>query len=203
MPTTTRPATKADIPTLAMLVAGSPTQPSTRAAMALFSLDKFADVVNFSQVMISSTGTWKTAIVAEQPQVVGMTQLGSAFLAFTPEIIDFSIKTYGPDFEAFLSPRLGALGRVSASYPENSLSISEIHVSPSAQRSGVGRALFREAKRQAINQEAQSLSLQTLVGNPARLVFERWGFEVTDTLTDPIFQQLTGVPGYHLMMCEL
>ena len=47
------------------------------------------------------------------------------------------------------------------------------------------------------------MGLQTLTNNPARAAFEAWGFEVAETVTDPDFEALTGVPGYYLMLREV
>jgi hypothetical protein len=44
------------------------------------------------------------------------------------------------------------------------------------------------------------LGLQTLTNNPARRVFEAWGFEVEETRTDPEFEEFCGAAGYHLML---
>ncbi len=199
-----RPASHGDIDGLARLVAGEESQPTTVAGMGLFGLERFEDALELSRVMIESTRGWQAMTVADANQAVGLIQLGEAFLAITPEIVEFAQRVYGADFQQILGPRLAVLEKVQTEYPDGCLQISEIHVSPDHRGEGIGTALMNHAVEVASNNEEYGvMGLQMLTDNPARDAFEAWGFEVADTRTDSEFQELTGAAGYHLMLREL
>jgi GNAT superfamily N-acetyltransferase len=193
-----RPAQEADVDDLARLILGDPAQPSTVAGMRLFALDDVDDALDVNRVMLSSTEGWRSVTVAEGP--VGMVQLGEPLLALTPEVAALSQRLYGDDFMAVLGSRLAALGRVQAEYPDGCLRISEIHVDPASRGLGVGTVLFEHVLPTAPQRGFSRLGLQTLTTNPARRIFESWGFEVADTRTDAEFESFTGAAGYHLML---
>jgi hypothetical protein len=44
------------------------------------------------------------------------------------------------------------------------------------------------------------MSLTTHINNPARRLYERCGFEVVETRTDPDYERYTGVAGRVLML---
>ena len=199
-----RPASHGDIDGLARLVTGEESQPTTVAGMGLFGLERFEDALELSRVMIESTRGWQAMTVADANQAVGLIQLGEAFLAITPEIVEFAQRVYGADFQQILGPRLAVLEKVQTEYPDGCLQISEIHVSPDHRGEGIGTALMNHAVEVASNNEEYGvMGLQMLTDNPARDAFEAWGFEVVDTRTDSEFQELTGAAGYHLMLREL
>ncbi len=153
--------------------------------------------------MIESTEGWKSMVVAGTDEPVGLVQAGGGFLAMTPEIADFARGVHGSDFMAFLGPPLEAMSRVQASYPPRCLRISEIHVAPDHQGRGIGTALLVHVADSARVRGIGQLGLQTLTNNPARKVFEAWGFEVADTLEDSEFEAFAGASGYRLMLREL
>ena len=199
-----RPSSHGDIDGLARLVTGEESQPTTVAGMGLFGLERFEDALELSRVMIESTRGWQAMTVADANQAVGLIQLGEAFLAITPEIVEFAQRVYGADFQQILGPRLAVLEKVQTEYPDGCLQISEIHVSPDHRGEGIGTALMNHAVEVASNNEEYGvMGLQMLTDNPARDAFEAWGFEVVDTRTDSEFQELTGAAGYHLMLREL
>jgi hypothetical protein len=47
------------------------------------------------------------------------------------------------------------------------------------------------------------MSLGTTITNPARHLYERHGFRVVETKTDPSYERYTGIPGRILMMKDL
>lgn len=196
-----RPADREDIDAIAQLIAGEEDQATTTAAIRLFGLRSYGEAVQMNRVVIESNDGWRSMAVAERSaHLIGVVQVGDPFLAFTSELMDFAEFIHGPDHQAYLGHRLEALARVQVTYPDNSLRISEIHVAPQARNIGVGRELLEWASERADARGASALALQTLTDNPARHTFEKWGFVVADTTTDPHFEDLTGFAGYHLMV---
>jgi ribosomal protein S18 acetylase RimI-like enzyme len=195
-----RPAFPDDIERLARLVIGEPTQASTMAGMRLFGLDDIEDAVELNRVMIESTGSWQSTTIADAGGPVGMVQLGEASLALTPEVAQLAFRFYGEHFQQFLAPRVEALQRVQTTYPSGCMRISEIHVDPGRRGKGTGSKLMAHVLGLAEADGIELVGLQTLTSNPARHAFAAWGFEVLETRTDPGFEELTGAPGYHLMV---
>ena len=81
--------------------------------------------------------------------------------------------------------------------------IKRMMVDPAARGQGIGAALLEQVEREARAQGARALSLTTATNNPARRLYERAGFRVTETRTDPEFEAATGVAGRVLMVKAL
>ena len=196
-----RPASEDEINDLAHLVVGDRSQASTVALMRLFEVERLADIIEMTQVMIASTGGWQSMVVADRGRgPVGLVQVGEAFAAMTPEVIEFAHRFYGESFLELLGPRLAAMVRVQATYPPDCLLIAEIHVAPQHRGEGIGNSLLASVVERALAEGVRLLGLQTLTNNPARSVFETWGFKVADTRTDLDFEEYSGAAGYHLML---
>ena len=60
---------------------------------------------------------------------------------------------------------------------------------------------WAEAQARAGGHKVMSLSTTTV--NPARRLYERHGFRVAQTLTDPGYERVTGISGRHLMLKDL
>ena len=198
-----RPASKDDADRLARLIVGEHSQASTTAGMRLFALDDLDDAIELNRIMIASTEGWRATTVADVDGPVGLVQIGEAFLAMTPEILAFAKRLHGDSVQQVIGAGLEALGKVQTTYPDDCLRISEIHVAPEHRGEGIGTALFEYVVARAREKRIRTLGLQTLTTNPARHAFEAWGFEVVDTKTNPVFEELTGAAGYHLMLREV
>lgn len=199
-----RPASEDEIDHLARLIVGDKSQASTVALMRLFAVERMADIIELTRVMIASTGGWQSMVVADGGRgPVGLVQAGEAFATMTPEVMEFAERFYGRGFWELLSPRLAAMGRVQATYPPDCLLIAEIHVAPEHRGEGIGNSLLGVVIQRAVTEGALLLGLQTLTNNPARRAFEAWGFKVAGTRTDPDFEEYAGAAGYHLMLRNL
>jgi ribosomal protein S18 acetylase RimI-like enzyme len=120
----------------------------------------------------------------------------------TPALVLLAIRTAGLGVFAAL-PRLMARRRVDISPPEGAYHIAELHTHPALRNRGIGGALLDYAEREARWAEQRLMSLNTTTINPARRLYERHGFRVTETRTDPIYERITGIAGRHLMVKEL
>jgi ribosomal protein S18 acetylase RimI-like enzyme len=75
--------------------------------------------------------------------------------------------------------------------------LAELHVDPARRGQGIGSVLLDEVIRRTAG---QSISLTTRTDNPARRLYERHGFVVTETKTDAQYERLTGSAGRVLMV---
>jgi ribosomal protein S18 acetylase RimI-like enzyme len=89
--------------------------------------------------------------------------------------------------------------RIDLPVPEDSLYISEVHVTPPFQGRGIGAALLAHAEGLARKAQLPQLSLTTLATNPARRLYERMGYRVTAESNVPGYEELTGATGRVLM----
>jgi ribosomal protein S18 acetylase RimI-like enzyme len=81
---------------------------------------------------------------------------------------------------------LRASSRVSPHPPQESFYVDALAVAEGARRQGVGRALIREAERQAREADAVLLALDTGIANdPARRLYMTSGFEETGVRRAP------------------
>ena len=100
-------------------------------------------------------------------------------------------------------PRLRVLSRVQTGIPRGAYKITELHVAPRHRGRGIGTAVLQHAEEHARAGGYPSMALQTWCGNPARRLYERFGFRLAKVVTDEQFEQLTGVAGNQLMVKEL
>ncbi|MBE0611493.1 MAG: GNAT family N-acetyltransferase [Dehalococcoidia bacterium] len=149
-------------------------------------------------------GLRRTTVAVAHGEVVGLFQAGAeAGDKITPALVWGLLRTFGfPGIVRFLR-RDRLRGRVHISPPAGAHHIAEVHVLGSQRNRGIGAALMAEAERQARVAGARVLSLTTTTSNPARHLYERSGFRVTETREDPAFHDLTGVAGHILMVKDL
>ncbi len=81
--------------------------------------------------------------------------------------------------------------------------MAELDVDPQHRNRGIGGALLDYADAEARQQGYRLMSLTTTTINPARRLYERHGFGVVETKTDPAYQRYTGIEGRVLMVKEL
>jgi len=142
----------------------------------------------------------RTTVAVAQGVVVGMLQCGAeAGDAITVRLALGVIGIFGVGLPAFL--RRNALrARVAIAPPDGALHIAELHVAAERRNAGIGRVLLEEAERTAQRAGARTMSLTTATNNPARRLYERFGFALVATRTDPAYEALTGVSGRVLMV---
>lgn len=93
--------------------------------------------------------------------------------------------------------------RLSPAVPPDAYYIAEIHVAPAWRGQGIGGQIMAHAEFCARTKGMPRMALTTSTSNPARRLYERCGFRVVDTYTDPTYERLTGVAGRHLMVKDL
>ena len=200
---TIRQAVPGDTNRIAELLAGDPGRESiARAGSAERAIAFGTGIVRLT----NSPQGWRHTAVAElDDRVVGIIQAGGhrGDMQLTPRLIYLAVQTFGPVGIVRLLPRLRARRRVQPQTPPGAYHIAEVDVDPALRNKGIGAALLKHAESEALATGYQLMSLTTTTVNPARRLYERHGFRVIATRTDPAYKRYTGIEGRHLMVKDL
>ncbi|HVP30881.1 MAG TPA: GNAT family N-acetyltransferase [Myxococcota bacterium] len=97
---------------------------------------------------------------------------------------------------AALAP-LAAYLRCFPEMPAGTWIVENVGALPSHRRRGLVAALLERALEEGTRRGVPRAQISCLIGNePARRAYERAGFEVVESLEDPAFEALLGVPGF-------
>jgi len=197
-----RPATTDDVAALRRVLGSTTTEEQLGLAGGnLARAQAFRALVN--ERILAPDMLARTTVAEVQGAAVGLLQCGAeAGDAITLRLALGVIGIFGFDVAGFL--RRNALrARVAIAPPAGALHISELHVSAERRNAGIGGVLLTAAERAARQSGAGALSLTTATNNPARRLYERFGFVLVETRTDPAYEALTGVAGRVLMVKPL
>jgi len=155
----------------------------------------------------SPMGWERTVFAVKGDEVAGMLQahggeVTSASL-MKPGVLFRLLRIFGPVKFARGLPRVRTRARVNSAYPAGAYIVHELHVDPAHRNRGIGGALLDHAEAEARRLGHARMALSTTTVNPARRLYERHGFRVVETRTDPSYERYTGIPGRHLMVKEL
>ncbi len=200
---TIRPARESDSERIAQVIFADPPQESVwmtgskRRAAAL------------GRVMVRLGGDmgWKNTVVAEiDGRVIGVLQPaigGDGGVEVSPRLALQTLRIVGP-FSIFgLLQRMKVRERLNFTRPEGSYHVAELHVDAAYRGQGVGGALLDHAEQEARQAGHAAMSLVTATSNPARRLYERHGFAVVATKTDPEYERGVGAEGRILMVKRL
>jgi ribosomal protein S18 acetylase RimI-like enzyme len=145
-----------------------------------------------------------TTVALSDDEIVGFVQSGAeGGDSITPSLIWGVVRAFGfPGVIGFVR-RDRARARVHVRPPEGAYHIAEIHVRATRRNLGIGAALLGEAERAARARGAPRMSLSTTTNNPARHLYERFGFRVAETREESDYLALTGISGRILMVKDL
>ena len=149
---------------------------------------------------------WQRTVLAElSGEGIGVLQAGVDHpgVRLSPGLALAALGIYGPVDLVRVVLRLRARRRVNIEEPSNAYSIAELHVDPAYRNKGIGGALLSYAEGHARQIECRLMSLTTHIANPARRLYDRHGFRVVETRTDPDYERYTGIEGRVLMVKEL
>jgi ribosomal protein S18 acetylase RimI-like enzyme len=149
---------------------------------------------------------WQHTVLAElEGEPVGVLQAGvnPVSVTVTPRLALTALRIFGPVGVFKLLPRLRARGRLDMKASEGSYHIAELHVDLRLRGRGMGGAMLEYAQKEAGKRGCRRMSLTTNTTNPARRLYERHGYRVVETRTDPAYQRYTGIEGRVLMVKEL
>lgn len=201
---TFRPATRIDSDMLADLVMGDPEQESTRVAMRLYGLDRLEDARKIFRSAWRAGENWRTTTVGlTGNDVVGLLQTDRSSVRVSVELVLLLLSTLGPLRTLRLPGRLRLQRLVSPKKPPGAFVVSELHVAARMRGHGYGEEMLVLAEQQAREHGSDRLALHTLTTNPAQRLYQRFGFEIVETLTNPDFQKITGADGNVLMIKRL
>ncbi len=161
---------------------------------------------NFGMAMVrmpNSPQGWEHSAVAEMDgEVLGVLQRNSGDMKITLSLAWLALRTLGIGAITAL-PRLRARRRVDIPHPDAAYEVAELHVELSRRNRGIGGVLLDYAEAEARRAGYRQMSLSTTTINPARHLYERHGFRVVETKTDPAYERYTGIAGRYLMVKEL
>jgi len=149
---------------------------------------------------------WQRTVLAElSGEGIGVLQGGVDHPGVRPSagLALAALGIYGPVDLVRVVLRLRARRRVNIEEPNEAYSIAELHVDPAYRNKGIGGALLSYAEGDARQIECRLMSLTTHMANPARRLYDRHGFRVVETRTDPDYERYTGIEGRVLMVKEL
>jgi ribosomal protein S18 acetylase RimI-like enzyme len=201
---TIRAASSEDQRRIASLIGDDP----GREAVGIFFGDRrLARRMGVALAMLpESADGWRCSTLAEMDGVVvGMIQAGDDLPKFRPtaRVVWTSLTIMGPIRLIRIIPRMAAQGRAQPTRPKGSYYIAELNVDPTYRNRGIGSALLDWAAEDAESRGFDVMSLTTTTINPARRLYERHGFSVTETVTDDAYERHTGIEGRVLMLKKL
>ena len=200
---TIRRATAADTERIAEIMAGEPGLEAT----AIVGTAKGAR--RLWMEMVRTPGSpmgWQVTTVAEaEGEVLGVLQAGDqeSSLKITPALALLALRIAGPVGIVGLVRRLKAQDRVKPPPIHGAYRVRELHVDPRRRGRGIGGALLDFAEAEARADGYPQMTLTTTTVNPARHLYERHGFRVVETRTDPLYERYTGIEGRHRMVKDL
>lgn len=200
---TIRRATKSDTERIAEILAGEPGREATAICGGVGPARRFG--MGFVSLRDSPQGWPHTTVAEGGGRVVGIIQAGHQTEEFrlTPAVALLALRAFGPVRLVGVARRLRARARVQTHAPAGAYHISELDVDPGLRNQGIGGALLKWAEDEAREGGYKVMSLSTTMDNPARRLYERHGFRITETLTDPEYERITGISGRYLMIKDL
>lgn len=200
---TIRQATPGDTQRIAEIMAGEP----GRETAAIVGSEETARRLWMGMVrMRGSPMGWEATTVAEADgEVLGVLQAGDqeSSMKVTPSLALLAVRVVKPWGVPGLLSRLRAQGRVRPGPIAGAYKVRELHVDPRYRNHGIGGALIDYAEARAQESGYRQMTLTTTTVNPARRLYERHGFQVVETKTDPAYERLTGIEGRHRMVKDL
>ncbi|MDP2675533.1 MAG: GNAT family N-acetyltransferase [Dehalococcoidia bacterium] len=203
---TFRKATPEDAERVAEIVAGDPGREAIGIARDVDRARAMGIVIARMEGMPAGRGGLDHTTLAElHGEAVGIVHASSGTGRFkvTPAVALAAIRIFGPLGAVRLLPRVRARARVDTPSPAGALHIGELDVDPRYRNRGIGGALLSHVEAEAREQGCRLMSLTTHMANPARRLYERHGFRVVETRTDPDYERYTGIEGRVLMVKEL
>ncbi len=149
---------------------------------------------------------WEVTTVAEADGfVLGVLQAGEqeSSIKITPGLALLALRVSGTLGIIGLVRRMRAMDRVKPAPIPGAYRVRELHVDPRYRSRGIGGALLDYAEAEARAGGYTQMALTTTTVNPARRLYERHGYHVVETRTDPVYERYTGIKGRHRMVKQL
>jgi ribosomal protein S18 acetylase RimI-like enzyme len=203
MDVTFRKATVDDSDNLADIVFGEEGAEGRRVTAAVLQLEDIERVRPLFRALWRAAENWRHCEVAMlDGQPVGVLMTNSPPEKINADVVFAAVRTFGLGTLTMVR-RMRIFRRVSPKKPEGSLVISELSVLSEHRNKGIGQAMMQRAEELARAEGYKLISLQTRTTNPARRLYERFGYEVAGEALDAEFERLTGVAGNVLYVKRL
>jgi len=201
-PLSFREASRADADCVAEIVGGDPSPESIGVCGDRERARAFGMALARASLL---EGEVRTTVVELEGRPVAVLQTtdGVGDVRITRSTAAIALRVFGLLGVPGLLFRARARARVAIRPPRDALHIHELHVARDLRGRGIGRDVLRYAEAQARARRRPQLSLTTTTDNPARRLYERAGYRVVETRTDPVYRRLTGIDGRHLMIKAL
>lgn len=198
-----RPATLADIPALREITGDEPS--AEQIGVSGGDVNKARRFRALAMASVAGPGgVPRTTVAVAGDDVVGLLQAGPEVgERVTPSLAWGVIRIFGPLGVGGFLRRDRIRAKVYLAPPPGTYHIAELHVSSARRNLGIGAGLLAEGERQARAAGFPAMSLTTTTDNPARHLYERFGFVLAETSTDPAYLALTGIDGRVLMVKPL
>jgi len=184
-------------------------EPLPEAVGLCFGSVQLARALGYALVRLpgSPQGWEHTVLAALNAEPVGVLQASGDQVRVTgfttPGVVLRAIRIFGLAKALRGLPRIRARARLNFDHPPGAYSVHELHVDPRDRNRGIGGALLEYAEEQARRGGHERMALTTTTSNPARRLYERHGFRVVETRTDPAYEKYAGIAGRHLLVKEL
>ena len=194
-----REAGASDVERIAEIIHGEPGDESVALTGSVDRARRFG--YGLVQLDAIPNATRPTVVAESGERVVGVLQYtrGQSGTPITLGHVRLAVSVMGPIGVFRLLPRLRARTKVDMPIPLDSFYIAELHVDPKLRGQGIGGELLDWAEQEARRLGDPRMTLTTTATNPARHLYERKGFAVTTSATNPSYERFTGIPGRVLM----
>jgi ribosomal protein S18 acetylase RimI-like enzyme len=148
----------------------------------------------------------KTMLAEADGEVLGVFQyqFGDAPHHSRVDVLKVMLKVMGPFRLARKLPAIYSRTKIDIDIPTDSLFITNVHVDEAARGRDVGTTLLDWGLNEAVRLGARDMSVTTLPTNTDAIRFyEKFGFEITQTVTDPSYEKHTKIPGRVYLVKEL
>ncbi len=157
-------------------------------------------------------GRWRNTLVAETDGQVAAVLVARAGTQRRRRIVQLrtlaaapllAMTIFGPAGWLPVAIRAFRMQRLWAPAPKDAYYVAEVAVDARFRNRGIGRALLTHAEADARARGFTRTALHTVTTNPARRLYEREGYQIAETRTDPREERRTGTAGVHLMVKDL
>ena len=147
-----------------------------------------------------------TVLAEADGQVLGVLQYqyGDAPHHSRLEVLKVMLKVLGPFRLARKLPAIYSRTKIDIDIPTDSLFLTNVHVDEAARGRDIGTKLLTWGQNEALRLGARDMSVTTLPTNADAIRFyEKFGFKIAKTVTDPTYEKHTKIPGRVYLVKEL
>ncbi len=198
-----RPAGDGDLSEISRIM-NHPPEPPTATLLGADRASKLGDLLVRSGASVALA---RTTVATLDGAVVGVMDCGSQYairmtLPSLLRLLPRVVVVLGPAlpralYGMWLRQQV-QFGPISDAFP-----VAELYVDERLRNRGIGGRLLRHAEDLARRDGSSRMCLETGITNPARWLYERHGYRLTETKVNAQYERMTGSPGRILMVKDL